>query len=64
MGARIGRRVIERRGNDSRDDRCGEIFGLMVRLPVLGKGVQCERGGRGWCAIGRPIAGAVTRLNR
>src|SRR4029077_8902694 len=44
--ARIGRGVIETRGDDSRDDRCVDIFRLMVRLPVLGKGGQRERGGR------------------
>src|SRR5271169_2916031 len=46
--ARIGRGVIETRGNDSRDDRCGEIFRLMVRLPVLGKGGQRERDGHAY----------------
>ena len=40
--ARIGRGVIETRGDDSGDDRCVDIFRLMVRLPVLGKGGQRE----------------------
>ena len=43
--ARGGRGMTGARWDDSRDDCCGKTIGVMVRLPVWGKGGWRERDG-------------------
>ena len=44
-GRRGGRGMTGARWDDSRDDCCGKTIGVMVRLPVWGKGGWRERDG-------------------